>query len=435
MIDKKLKDYIDSQIEKGVSVFDLRKVLDEEGWRKDDIDTAMQAATSINEGGEGEKNNRLGKIIKSKGLLLFLLLVVLIIAAGSLFGYFYIYLAPEKVMARSIVKMQQVETLKYSGTASIKIDNQTGQDQNKLGDYGSGLVLPTIPTEVIVDFSGGGDTASNSNSKSYVIFEVKVNQEFVAKAEARSLGKILYLNFHDLMDFEYFDLKSLTNKWIRFDLAELTKDYTGYQLGEGDELSLSEEEEVELWELIIENPPFTVSEKLESEKIDDRDMYHYKVKIEKRNLEIIIIRVLEMLAGETMEQAGKDDFHQVMANIDFADVEVWVGKKDLYVYKYKFSLTTKDTMDNLFIFNLEMKFNNHNQPVDVSVPSETSSIEEVFAEIFGDLTLPEEYQETEIESSDVLLPEDFGDYKMTPEDYENLLNISLGETAGFNAER
>src|SRR4030067_3431884 len=136
MSDKILQEYINRQISKGIDLADLRKVLLDAGWIKSDIELAINLSSlsklnlskstenqpvglsdeDVFINSEGVKKRRFSK----KFLYgIFFLLLILLISGGSVWAYFNIYLAPEKIFYRSLLKMQTTGSSKFSGKFKI----------------------------------------------------------------------------------------------------------------------------------------------------------------------------------------------------------------------------------------------------------------------------------------------------------------------------
>jgi hypothetical protein len=117
------------------------------------------------------------------------------------------------------------------------------------------------------------------------------------------------------------------------------------------------------------------AEKLSDEKIDDVDTYHYKVTLDP----VVLLTELSNMAqaagsGQPIDQAQLDEAKKVLKD-SVVNVEVWVGKQDLYIRQEKiaFNLNVTDIPDqpnasaNIDLSMLA-KISKINEPVTITAP-------------------------------------------------------------------
>ncbi len=432
MSNQQLQDYMYRQIGRGVSRDDVKKVLIEKGWAQLDVDGAMKNMTPDSKesspvavvGTVDTPDNSATQSSPSKKKfvgrgLVFLLLSLLILVGASAGGYFYIYLAPEKVVARSLVKMQDVRIFKYSGEANIYLTGSAFDESSEtsaLPEYG-GLLAGSSPDSYSVIFSGDLDMNDSTNSKSSALINLKIDETSFTEIEMRNKEKVTYINIHNLESLGLIDTSMFINRWIKFDLTELAKEY-GQEIYDMSDITLTEEEVTELGGIFSDYPPFEITGKLASESINGNSTYHYKFGVNKENLSKLTVKAIESVTGEVMDDASKEDFSESLINLDFTDGEIWIGKKDMYIYKLKFGLTStqNSTSDLAATLDFDVSFDSYNLPFDVEVPSDYSTFEEIIAEAFGEFEMLTEIGEIPIDMDmpELSLPSEESNLEIVP---------------------
>ena len=450
MSDKILQEYINRQISKGIDLADLRKVLLDAGWIKSDIELAINLSSlsklnlskstenkpvglsdeDVFINSEGVKKRRFSK----KFLYgIFFLLLILLISGGSVWAYFNIYLAPEKIFYRSLLKMQTIGSSKFSGKFKIFYqDSSINTLENDSSNQNNNLFLSSKPGNYLLSFEGGSEMVNTINSKFYLNTQANINDTPFTSFEIKIINRILYLNILDLEDFGYFDKNLITNRWIKFDLQELTKDY--YQKGssETNDFTLTENEKNELWEIAKKNPPYQLIEKINDEKINDITAFHLRYRVSKENLKRLVSRYLELLTDDAIDERGKADFENFFSKIEFGNNEIWIGKKDQYIYKTIMDLNFKED-EKKVLLNFEISLFDYNQPVTIEIPQDFNTIQEIFNQIFGEINPLNQGQANPLSSPETLIPYQDSDFSQDL-NYQDLINLNQEETSTESSE-
>jgi hypothetical protein len=415
MVNKELLDYVKSELSKGVDTSQISGNLLAKGWSQFDVDDALNRAgkRTENDLARDDSKEKKPQIIINNSIAvrkpvtkwLVLLIIILAVSAAGYYGYFEIYLAPEKVFARSMNKMQSVTSVAYEGTLTVKVKG------NLFGSTGLESFFDLSSLSYLIDFSGESEFGSKKNIKFSTLLDVDSRGEGVARAEIRNVNEGLYLLIHKLADistFGFFDTNLLVGRWIDVDINKYEELISA--AGTNNNTQLSSEQIERYANIIVANNPIENLEQLASEEINGVPAYHYKYLINRDSLKEIIILISEDYRGIAMTREERGDFDKSFNNADFYGGEMWIGKKDGYVRKHKQVINVNDynAKDTVVTLSLEISFDKFNQPFVINVPDNSISIEDLFKEITESLEIPVE--SLLIETPDEL-PEGF-DYKM-----------------------
>lgn len=392
MVFPELKAFVSAQKAKGLNDSEIRASLSSAGWSQDNIDEAgsSQFSQTPPSTGDAKPFGVVGEIqtptvpdkprvkggSKLKALLLFLV-VLFLLGAASVYGYFFVYLAPERVVARSVAAMEKVDKVEFDGRINVAIDPGSVSSPSP----GEELFPTDMLRNFTVDFIGRSDASNPESPLGQLTVEVQAAGMSLFEAEVRAFDEVFYFNLLNIIDLGLGDMKSLQNQWVRVSLAELAassyleSDYPTYEL--------TPDEEKELLDFVNANPPFVVTERLQGQEINGAATFHYKYRVEKENL-IKVLKKISELSGQPVEDS---DYTEVFKDVSFEDGEIWIGKRDLYIYKTKFTVISSDpTTDAKATLGVDMNFKNYNNTPKIEEPTDTKS----FEEFFGTLAPPVE---------------------------------------------
>ncbi len=307
------------------------------------------------------------------------ILISLAVVGAGVFVYQTIYLSPEKVVERSLDKMQDLKTFGYDGSISLTYAS------DKAGEN----LLPLFSANTFsFNFKGALDVKDGENAAVDLTFDVKSGSAPFGKAQFRSFGKVMYLYINDLSGLEtifgpggegFFD--DITKTWIKLDSEELEK----LSNREGETPEIDPEEFTKLLE---ENNPLKVAEGLPSEKINDQEMYHYGFSVDKDKLKTFLKKYQE-LAGDNGElgPTAEENLNKSVDKMEFKGGEVWIGKQDKYFHKVVFGITSKSD-DGSTTFGVDFIFTmkDHGKAVSIEEPSDfmtSDEFEEKIQELFA----------------------------------------------------
>jgi hypothetical protein len=322
------------------------------------------------------------------------LAVAFLLLAGGAWAYYAYYLqAPERILGKMFDKLAEVKSSEYSGEVKIETDFSKYES--------SSFLLP----------NSGGTNAQlgkltfkfNGISKTQVqdLNNLKMATSFVVVPEGISgfngnlgielkmLGKVMFVRLTDVPNFGLIDLSTIKNQWVRFDFEAMAKQFSAE-----DKLKEFEAQQKtvvdkfsQLRQAAITSGLFKVLSKLSSETIDNTSTYHYKITLEKEGIK----KFFNQLSGiipefkRTAEEQIKfeDELNKLTV---LPEGEIWIGKKDYLPRKiyFEYSIQTKKTTTptKIAVTYLMSKFN---EPVQVDIPEQSKSIEELVAGVMGGL--------------------------------------------------
>jgi len=320
----------------------------------------------------------------------------LAIIGGGVFGYFYYFQyyfqSPEKIVQKMVGKMAQVKSLEYTGqiTAEMKrlliippsLDFQNSKEEATSTEQ---------KTKLSIGFSGASDLHDLNNPKA--MFRVDVSTDMSPEPlglEIRVIDKVNYLKLSNIPNLGFFSLplSFLENKWIKVDskiMKYVLKGLEEQSEEEQKEQELTPEEIEQIKEIVARKKIFRITEKLASEKIDGKKTYHYRFIIDKEELGQLFTEIGKVAKNKILTETELQEIQDLLQAIRMPEGEIWIGKKDLLLYKILLNLDIKETEKTKVEGNVNtsIQFKNYNKPVQIEVPASAKTIEEIIAELFG----------------------------------------------------
>ncbi|MCX6793451.1 MAG: hypothetical protein NTY12_05565 [Candidatus Falkowbacteria bacterium] len=404
MVNQQLVDYVKQQKQLNMSDDQIKIILLSKGWQQSDVDDAFKAIVSpalafkFPGADVGQSGSRENKFLNKKLLLITSVVIVfLLLLGGSAFAYFKFFPSPESVLQKMTIKIAEIKSLEYSG--EIKAEAEAG---TMLGS-GSSLMIgsenpnTSIKDNLLINFSSLINVETPDNPSSYFSFGIKTNafnqKEIAFALDLRTIGKIIYLKLSQLPDLGFFDLKPLNDKWMKIDPESLKKVGVDIESENPNNFGLSQDQLTNIKLAFQKYRIFKVIEKMQSEKIGDLDMYHYKLDVEKDEMKKLFIEISEIVSKKKMtdqelidfNKSFDESFDESIKTGESHDIQIWIGKKDFLPYKIyvgtSFKKTEKiKTSGNL---SLTLNFKNFNQPVKIEAP-DAKPVEQVFSELFAE---------------------------------------------------
>lgn len=350
MTTQELLDYIKQKKEEGISREEIKKSLQDSGWEEGDIEEGF---SSIENSFRGEDIHYSPQETPKKPKLLIVSAVLgLLIMAGGVFGYFYYYAkSPEEVVKKMIEKTTQLKSFQYEGEIAIEEDKE----------------------EALISFNGASDFHDSENPK------VKFGLDFEADtlpqsvgAEARMIKDVFYFKINNIPPLGFFDLSSLEGQWIKADKKTVMPEEESENFAP--EEILGEEFRKEQAEKM--NEIFIFERKLPGEKINGVSVYHYEFSLKEEKL---IDLVVDMNKESGMPPPSEEELKEMREAFQKMESkgELWIGKKDFLLYKLTFSLDIQDEKSQGKV-SFVSRIKNHNEPVQIEVPSPVKTFEEIF---------------------------------------------------------
>jgi hypothetical protein len=353
----------------------------EESTEENKQESSLERALENSEGqvSEIEENNSNKKNYKNKKVLKIVLIVILgiLILGGGTFAYmeFFQKLKPEEVLAK--MKEAQAEVTSYAYQGSLNLKNETEKSDE------IDMMMAMIPTELNLEFSGNVSGDKEENLAFINNLKIASDNEMIPEIEFSviSKGENNYVKFDSLPQILFFDLSVLEEKWIDLEANDIKK-IQGKNVEEG-----SETEEIDSSEMIEQNSEILEKykilnlEELEEEKINEQANYHYKLTINKEELESAYPELNED-ADEEELKSFKEFLNSLKSSGD-----MWINKDTFLITKIIYSGTIDRTetdinteYDNIK-FNLNLNLSNYNQDFTIEAPEETKTFEEMFSEL------------------------------------------------------
>jgi hypothetical protein len=230
--------------------------------------------------------------------------------------------SPEEVVGKTVDKMQELNSFSYDVSA----------DSQNTGD------------ETISGFSlkAEGDIDDN---KSSTVSDVNFNVQGVSLdfgIEYRGLENESYYKITKMPDIPSITqaISGKENQWIKRE--------NGAESGQMESAR----------ELLQDKDLYIVQEELKDDRINGEPVYHYKLRLSKEKIN----KALDDYSSAEPEQVldvGSIAVESFKEKIDDTDIDVWIGKKDYYVYRIKMQSDAG---------NFEISLSNFNQAFDIEAP-------------------------------------------------------------------
>jgi len=392
MANQQMLEYIKQQLRQGVTQEKIKSSLLAKGWQEKDIEETINLAKQPEQLAVEVPSTKTSK--KPMAVIIAVVLGVLILGGGSVFGY-YEYFSPERIIQKMTKRMVEVKSLEYSGqiTAGIETDNFAAISSLE----NSGLLeQPEQPAPTkqqsgnfSIDFSGASDLIDLNEPKA--MFEFDINTDMLPQSfrlEARAVGDVVYFKINNVPDLGIFHLSFLENQWVKIDPEAIKEQFglTEQQIEEAQkEQELSPEQIEQIKDIATSTKILKISEKLASEKINGVNTHHYKFVIDKEGLVQLITEISEVIENKTLTEEELQELEEPLQATEMPGGEIWIGKKDLLLYKISMDLNIKETekakSEGQVTFSAQFK--NYNKPVQVVIPEPVKTLEEIMGELMG----------------------------------------------------
>lgn len=310
---------------------------------------------------------------KKKGLLIGLLIGLLVIVLGgsAAAAYFGVVVPnkPENVLKTALANSFAADNITsehFTGSVSVteKKNNQT----------------------VSGDFSGSANTDG--------AFEIKANVDAIVTKvtmDMRSVdGKSMYVKvgglegLPELMNASGDDMAmlyapivaGLNEQWIEINesiLSQMGVSSTSFKMTDADRQKMAQ--------AYADHQFMVFKEQLKSEKIASTDSYHYKVVIDKTQLNDFIKALKDAkLDSLKLTQNDVDRMRAALKEVDFNKypVDLWVSKADKMINQIKFIYS-----DNEAAMSFRLTVTDYNKPVTVEKPAGAKSLLQIISQLFG----------------------------------------------------
>ncbi len=410
MVTPELLEYIKTQVAAGVDFALIEKALLENKWPQEDITKAIaqfsepipDVKTEISTPEVKDKSPLQLSFTNSKPwwknykILLIAASVImgLVLIGGGVWAYVNIYNSPERTIVQSIQAFQGVKNITYDGQMKIQMGSKEKDNSKALK-----ISMPALEhmTAVNVVFNGIQDLSATDSKKGLIKFEIsgkdQSNQEVAGLGlEARFLNKALYtMLLKATFNQPGLDMVSLTNQWVKFDLANEGDDQTLKQMAGGltdnksldavAGLNLSASDILSLAKIYYQTKPLAIK-KLANEKIDGVTVYHYSWQLDEAQFKEFMKQVYEIYPKDYQEPGTEEKF---LASLEkplagLISGELWIAKDDSLLRRFSFKYIDKEDPTKVVSALIDM---NYNTTVSIEEPTPFKTMEEILGQLLG----------------------------------------------------
>jgi len=212
-------------------------------------------------------------------------------------------------------------------------------------------------------------------------------------------GNKIYFKLEKAPVIPFFDLTPYLDKWYYYDLSEFSQDLSEMPFEKNINLNtnanLSPQDIEKIRDILKKSNFIKVKKRLPDEKIKNIDSYHYQVEIDKENFVKMYkdllaaadeIEIFKKALGNTNQseiEKTLKDLDSTIDNLNKYQMEIWVGKENYLLNKFKISGNyTKDSENN----KVNLNFSGYmiyvfNQPVIINEPQNAESLDTLWDEI------------------------------------------------------
>lgn len=310
---------------------------------------------------------------KKKGLLIGLavVLAVLVLGGGAAAAYYSVIVPnkPENVLkaalANSFSDKIKSQHIKGEGKVTSKADKQSYSADFTGAANSSGALQFKMNLDVAV-------TKANMEIRS-----VDGKDFYVKVGGLEGLPELMAAGGEESVASLYAPMVSgLNNQWI-----EITESMISNLTGQSGTMKLSDADREKLKQAYLDHEFLVIKESLKDEKINGKNSYHYKVAVEKQQLQGFLKAVKDAkIDSLKITQDDLDSFNDSIKDVDFNKypVEVWISKDQKFINQIKFDYQDKESTLTATVTVTE-----YNTPVNVTKPSGAKSLMEVLGGLYG----------------------------------------------------
>lgn len=403
-----LNNYIQAQLAAGTDEASIKQTLLETGWDQSSIDAAFSNLNKPQMNNSSESSPEMAKepIVESKqprltphnpthqkGLLATIIVIVIaLFIGGGAWAYFSFFSqpSPQEVLASMQTAMAELDA--YSYNTELNLDLTVPEDELQA----AAAFLPITSGKFTVGIAGSTYT---QDEKEFADAKISISNEGTElfNFEERILDSQIFYKVNSinipLLNL-FVNTNKLTQNWLTIDVNEAID-----TLGD-DQALLSEfdfqetrDEFMALEKKYAQKEFFILKEVYENEKINDVATYHYLVDIKKETVEEFMNDIFTILIDDEPEtyEADMQELKDMYANIKIPSFDLWIGKKDFYIYKARTQFAfndlgiseLKDVFEPQDSMSVQTMFSNFNEEISIEEPENAMTIEEFMNELGG----------------------------------------------------
>ena len=380
MINPELGNYIRDSRAMGVGDEQIKQTLLSQGWNEADVLASISNPDGIPLAASETKT----PLWKNKKIIIGVIVILLVLVAGGAAAYLFTPPKPEVVVAHMLEKMRTVNKISYQGSfqGNVSAPNvlstalANSPDLKSIASGSSGQVAGITNSALKFDFSGSTDFSNPASPNSANAFTISF-QNFSASMEARLIGANVFVRLTQATTFGLFDLSKIKNVWIKSDRSEFanpTADSSASNLTAGQTKQIED--------LYAQIKPIQITKKLPDDEINSTSVYSFNYHINKDALNRLVSGSYNIIYGHPMPN---DQQLSLLQGVNFNDGQMWIGKKDNYLYKMNggFALNFGSTTPVSGQIDWEINLSNFNEPVNIETPTDAKSTEEIQGLLMG----------------------------------------------------
>mgnify|MGYP000913292720 CR=1 FL=1 len=299
---------------------------------------------------------------------------------------------PEGVVSRMMYAMKGVTSGEFAGTFDTDIQgakNPLASLEN-FGQSESVEEAEAVPMKATIGVSGQIH-ASNVEQVQTSVKVTLASPDFPegqsGEVEFMMNGKDRYFKLNKIPMVGKLNLSSLTGNWVNLDTQALKEQFGSEESGEEvvSTTPMSDDSIERIKEVIVSGKILEVVEDMGDSSVGGVSVYHYKVSLNESEVMRVAREVHEITQGAPMSIEEEKKMTEFWANTEVENGQVWIGKKDFYLYGISFGMKTQNVGEEkssgAIIADVQMR--NFNKPVTIQPPQNSSSITDFVGQVFG----------------------------------------------------
>lgn len=408
MANQELINYITNELQAGYSKETIITTLISNGYSNEDIQQAFftinqpQQQTIPSSGSQTlSQQEPQAQVLnepfftkKRIAILSGILIVFIALLSSIYYFYFYIYLSPERVMGEMVKKMLDLKTVTYvfdyEGSYEFSPNALAAplltSSSPSLSIQDTQETIPKEMVNLLVHASGEYDQTVKDQLKASATLKFTLVSEGLSISVGANLigyGDTLYAELTEAPALGFISFKSIENKWVKFPQSstESVSRITNDQIAQ-------------VKDLFLKSNIVKKITKLEDEKINDKNTFHYGIDIDKIAL-INFLAEQEKILG-TQSESSPEQLKKTISELNFEDIQIWINKSDYYLNKLSLNINPTTNTPNINVTGkIVASLMNHNETKFITEPSKSLTMDELLQEAMGEYAknaMPTPYQ-------------------------------------------
>ena len=322
-------------------------------------------------------------------------LLAIVIAGAALGAVFYgkIKNSPERIIAEMEEEMSEVKT--FSGDISVEI---------KAAEKGKPPFSLTAASKSDIDRTKDENQKSEGNLK---ITLAAGGISFDFSIDYRSIGEESYLKIVSSPPLPFLaPLAAMGGQWVKMDEKSLLSMYPEEMREElekkaeenrAKQKEMKEKAEAAFKKVLAGKKVYSFRKELAEEEVNGRPARHYLVAFDKAVLKDLIVEMYGLAAPEMEAEIktgvvpAKEEFAaelgEFLDKIGEINAEIWIGKKEKYLYRTKFSKEIDFALfdsesEGTFSVSADITLSEFNKPLKIVPPEEYKALDEILGPLF-----------------------------------------------------